>query len=201
MIITWKVSPTNVGESVSARMTLCEVAMYSFFHLQRFSVHHYASPCQWPPSQSSEWQYSPSWSSARATIIVRVTIDIIMIISESGKHLQSDNHHQSDSSHHQDHQFVNPCQSDNHRQRDNGHPLDHQWGDLAISGWMSLKLLVTTLLAIVKKPGASTDWTVNKVRNSFFQSYMANSESIILTHSSDCLLFRLSFSFFVLLLL
>ena len=146
MIITWKVSPTNVGESVSARMTLCEVAMYSFFHLQRFSVHHYASPCQWPPSQSSEWQYSPSWSSVRATIIVRVTIVIIMIISESGKHLQSDNHHQSDSSHHQ----------------------DHQWGDLAISGWMSLKLLVTTLLAIVKKPGASTDWTVNKVRNSFF---------------------------------
>ena len=109
-------------------------------HHQRFSVHHYASPCQWPPSQSSEWQHSPSWSSVRATIV------IIMIISESGKHLQSDNHHQSDSSHHQ----------------------DHQWGDLAISGWMSLKLLVTTLLAMVKKPGASTDWTVNKFRNLLF---------------------------------
>lgn len=87
MIITWKVSPTNVGESVSAKMTLCEVAMYSFFHLQRFSVHHYASPCQWPPSQSSEWQYSPSWSSVRATIIVRVAMVIIMIISESDNHL------------------------------------------------------------------------------------------------------------------
>ena len=34
------------------------------------------------------------------------------------------------------------------------------WFHLAISGWMSLKLLVTTLLAIVKKPGASTDWII-----------------------------------------
>ena len=65
----------------------------------------------------------------RATIIARVTIVITKIISESG----------------------------NHRQSDNGHPRDQQSGDLAISGWMSLKLLVTTLLAIVKKPGASTD--------------------------------------------
>ena len=71
----------------------------------------------------------------RATIIARVTIVITKIISESGNHRQSDNHRQSHNSHHQ----------------------DHQSGDLAISGWMSLKLLVTTLLAIVKKPGASTD--------------------------------------------
>ena len=65
----------------------------------------------------------------RATIIARVTIVITKIISESG----------------------------NHRQSHNSHHQDHQSGDLAISGWMSLKLLVTTLLAIVKKPGASTD--------------------------------------------
>ena len=33
--LAWKVRPTKVGERVSARMTLWEVAMYSFFHLDK----------------------------------------------------------------------------------------------------------------------------------------------------------------------
>ena len=151
-------------------MTLCEVAMYSFFHLvsiilSRLQGDHCcdADHHSHPSSTLSiivkvkiivimiiigrGLEFTTMLLLVRVTvitiirmatltlviisltIIVRVAMVIIMIISESGNLLQSDN----------------------------GHPHDHQSGDLAISGWMSLKLLVTTLLAIVKKPGASTD--------------------------------------------
>ena len=129
----------------------------------------------------------PEWPCARSpctpSSTFRGLVFTTMLLLVSDRH----HNHQNGSTHHRDHQPE--------RQSSSEWQLSSSWssvraanifratiiirvtvviikiissGDLAISGWMSLKLLVTTLLAIVKKPGASTDWTVNKVRNSFF---------------------------------